>query len=63
MVHERGTVTLVIQDHPCHPLLHLIRFISMAEGIEVPIQVSVITILLIEIKEIPHQTLLHYLIL
>ena len=59
MVPERRSVPLVIQDHTCHPLLRLIRFICISEGTEVPLQVSLLTIFLIGIIEIPRQTLIY----
>ena len=57
MVPERGSVPLVIQDNPCHPLIHLIRFIFIEEDTEVSLKVSLLSILIIGLIEIPIQTL------
>ena len=59
MVPERGSVPLVIHAHPCHPLLHLTRFLCILEGEELPLQVSLLSILLIGIIKNPGQTILH----
>ena len=61
MVPERGSVPLVIQDHPCHTLLHIIMFLWIEEGIEVPLQVSLLSIFLVGLIKCPLQTLLRHL--
>ena len=60
MVPEQGSIPLVIQDHSWHPLLHLIRFLLIAEGKKLPLQVSILSIFLIGLIKSPHQTLLCY---
>ena len=45
MVPERESFPLVIKDHPCHPLLHLIRFLCISEGTEVTLQFILLYIL------------------
>ena len=47
MVPERGSVPIVIQDHPCYPLLCIIRFLCISEVTEVPLQVSILSIFLV----------------
>ena len=59
MVPEIVSVNLVIQDHTCHPLINLVRFICIEEGTELPLQVSLLSIFLIGFIKIPHQNLLH----
>ena len=58
MVLERVSFPLVINDHPCHPLLRIIRFLFIVEVIEVPLQVSLLSIFLIGLIKILRQTLL-----
>ena len=58
VVPERVNVPLVIQNHPCHPLINIIRFLCIVEGKKMPLQVSLRTILLIGLIEIPLQNLL-----
>ena len=59
MVPERGSLPFIIQDNPCNPLLHIIRFLWILEGTEVPLQVILLSILLIGLIKIPCQTILH----
>ena len=61
MVPGRVIFLIVVHDNPFNPFLHLIRFIWIEECIEVPSQVSIISIFLIGIIKIPRQTLLFYL--
>ena len=58
IVPERGSVHLVIQDHLCHLPLNLTRFLCITEGAELTLQVSLLSILLIGLIEIPHKNLL-----
>ena len=60
MVPDRGSVPIVLQDHPCRPLLCSIWFLCIAEVTELPLQVSLVSIFLIGLIKIPHQNLLCY---
>ena len=56
MVPERGSAFIVIHNHPCHTILHLIRFLCITKGTKVPLKAILLIILLIVPIEIPHQT-------